>query len=66
MGSIKRKTKRFESASIKNRWLKHILIVTVVALLTALVILFFSSKMRYDNAAEFAIRARISKSINTL
>ena len=65
MGSIKRKTKRFESASIKNRWLKHILIVTVVALLTALVILFFSSKMRYDNAAEFAIRARISKSINT-
>ncbi len=65
MGNIKRIIKNFKRGSIKERWIKHILIGTVIALLSLLVILLASSKMRYDNAAELAIRARVSKSINT-
>lgn len=65
MGSIKRIIKTFERGSIKERWIKHILVFTIIALLSVLVILLVSTKMRYDNAAELAIRARVSKSINT-
>ena len=65
MDRLKKKFIKFKSGSIKNRWIKHIFIVTFVSLMTLLVILLFSAKMRYDNAAEVAIRARVSKSINT-
>lgn len=65
MGILNRKISQLKSGSIKNRWIKHIFIVTLVSLLTLLVILLFSAKMRYDNAAEFALRARVSKSVNT-
>ena len=65
MGNLKRKISQLKSGSIKNRRIKHIFIVTLVSLLTVLAILLVSAKMRYDNVAEFALRARVSKSINT-
>lgn len=55
----------FGKGSIKGRWITQILIITVAVLITVMTILLFSLKMRYDNAAEMAIRARVSKSINT-
>lgn len=64
MGNIKIHN-RNSKGSIKSRWIKQILIITVISLLAVLITLLFSAKMRYDNAAELAIRARVSKSINT-
>lgn len=65
MDGIKRIISQFKGGSIKNRWIRQIFLVTLISLFALLVILLFSVKMRYDNAAEFAIRARISKTINT-
>lgn len=65
MVSLKEKKERVKNGSIKSRWITQILIVTVAILVILMTILLFSTKMRYDNAAEMAIRARVSKSINT-
>lgn len=62
MKSIRSKNKK---GSIKSRWIKHILIVTIGALFLLMCILLYSASARYYNAAEVTIRARISKSVDT-
>lgn len=52
-------------SSIKSRWIKHILLVIVAILFAFSCIIIYSASTRYFNAAELAIRARNSKSVDT-
>ena len=65
MGNIKNIKGKAFRGSIKVRWISHILVLTVIALIIVMIVLLLSAKTRYDNAAELAIRARVSKSIDT-
>ncbi len=50
--------------SIKSRWIKSILTVTIAILLVLATVILYSAYTRYITAAEMTIRARISPSID--
>ncbi len=52
-------------SSIKSRWIKHVLLVIIAILFVFSCIIIYSASTRYFNAAELAIRARNSKSVDT-
>lgn len=62
---VNKKRSKQMHGSIKGRWIKHIFIVTLGVLLALLCVLIYSATMRYDNAAEMTLRARVSGSVNT-
>lgn len=65
MGRIKSRGDKLMKSSIKSRWIKHVLLVIVAILFVFSCIIIYSASTRYYNAAELAIRARNSKSVDT-